>query len=343
MGFKPVDPVDSAMPYATRRPAETDAQRNKRERNERKALVARWVEQANVRHVPGAVTFGNQLWARFNLDDATNWHAHVTESQFLAELRSVLGKNLATRWRGRAGYLAVLADRALSNQTGDDLDLLPGFDPAAPTDAERKTGWWPITRMRRAIRQVIANGCPLASTACGPLMAFDGNAWRPVDDIRLRAAFSRCYNVCDGKNKPMGDAHYRHALDLTFRLMFDNSAPLALPAMLVARNAVLTIEPDGRMNAYPLQPLPNMNPDGSEPAIDWSDVDPITREYRPAMGKDAENHVLAGLFDGQHVAPAAAFAAIEAANVLYETRVLRQAVAETEAAPASPAPRRARL
>ncbi|RQT04349.1 hypothetical protein DF051_36940 [Burkholderia contaminans] len=331
------------MPYATRRPAETDAQRNKRERNERKALVARWVEQANVRHVPGAVTFGNQLWARFNLDDATTWHAHVTESQFLAELRSVLGKNLATRWRGRAGYLAVLADRALSNQTGDDLDLLPGFDPAAPTDAERKTGWWPITRMRRAIRQAIANGCPVASTPqqlkYGPLMAFDGNAWRPVDDSRLRAAFCRCYNVCDGKNKPIGDAHYRHALDLTF----DNADSVVLPAMLLAGNAVLTIAPDGRMNAYPLQPVPGMNPNGSESAIDWSDVDPLTREYQPVMSRDADDHVLEDLFAGQHVALATANAAIDAAHVRYETRALRQAAAEVEVASASPAPRRARL
>lgn len=322
-------------------PVETDAQRKKRERDDRKALVARWVEQFNVRHVRGAVTFGNHLWVSFILH--TDWDADMSEPQFLAALRSVLGKNLATRWRGNTGYLAVLADGVASNQTGDDLDLLPGFDPVPPTDAERKAGCWAINRMRQAIRQAIADGCPLASTACGPLIAFDGEAWRPIDETRLRAAFARCYNLQSVNEKAMGDAHFRHALNLTFRLNFGDGGPVVLPATLLAGNAVLTIEPDGRVNAYPLQPLPNMNLDGSEPAIDWLDVDPITREYRPAVSKDAENHVLAGLFGGQRVAPAAANAAIDAAHVLYETQALLQALAETEAAPTIPAPRRARL
>ncbi|OLL33516.1 hypothetical protein BTH42_00535 [Burkholderia sp. SRS-W-2-2016] len=328
----------------TAQPIESDARCKKRERNARKALVARWVEQANVRAVPGAVTFGNHLWAGFRVHDAKNWDAHVSESQFQAELRSVLGRNLATLWRGRRGYLAVCADDVLSYQTGDDIDLLPGFDPAPPTDAERKMGWRPITRVRQAIRQVIADGCPVASTPYdGPIMAFDDNAWRPVNDTRMRAAFSRCYNVGDSKYKPISDARYQHALALTFKLTFDESGPLALLEILPARNAVLTIDLDGRMDAYPFQPVPSMNLYVSEPAIDWSDVDPITREYRPAVSKDAENHVLAGLFDGQRVTPAAANAAIHAAHVLYETRTLLQALAETEAAPAIPAPRRARL
>ncbi|MDN7857963.1 hypothetical protein QZM81_19350 [Burkholderia cepacia] len=344
MGFKP---VGVATPFVMRAATtETDQQRKKRERDERaerKALVAHWVEQANVRHVPGAVTFGNHLWARFNLHHAANWDADISEPQFLAALRSVLGKNLATRWRGRRGYLAVLADDAQSNQTGVDLDLLPGFNPAPPTDAERKAGWWPITRMRLAIRQAIADGCLVASTPYGPLMVFDGNAWRPVDDALLRAAFSHCYNVCNGKSKPMSDAHYRHVLDLTFNWKFVIPDAVALPAMLLARNATLTIAPDGRMNAYPLQPVPGMNSDESEPAIDWLDVDPTTREYRPAVTRDAEYHVLVDLFDGKRVVLATGTAAIDAAHVRYETCALLQAVAETEAAPTNPAPRRARL
>lgn len=341
MGFKPVDAVDSLVPYATRRPVETDAQRKKRERNDRKALVAHWVEQANVRHVPGAVTSANDLGASFCRHDDMNWDGEVSIPGFLAALRAVLGPGLATRWHGSRGFLAVLADGVPSYQAGDDIDLLPGFDPAPPTDAERKARWWPINRMRQAIQQTIADGCAIASTPYGgPLLAFDGNVWRPVNDTRLRAAFSRCYNLGDAKYKPIGDAHYRHALNLTFKLTFDNTAPVALPQILPARNAVLTIAPDGCMFAYPLQPVPGMNPDEPGPAIDWSDVNPITREYRPAVSRDVEHHVLVDLFDEQRVVLATSNAAIDAAHVLYETRAL-QALAE--AAPTIPAPRRVRL
>ncbi|MFM0593984.1 hypothetical protein [Paraburkholderia dilworthii] len=341
-GVGSYSPHEHDVLAVTERPVETDAQCKKHERDERKALVRRWIEQAHVRHVAGAVTSSNRLWANFHFSDAMHGTTNVSESEFLAALRSALGRNLATRWRGRTGYLAVLADGVASHQTGDDIDLLPGFDPAPPTDDERRNTFWPIVRMRQAIGEAIANGLVLASL--GPLMAHDGTAWRLVDDTRLRDAFNRCFELYENNwTKPMGDAHHRHALNLTFKLTFDNSAGLVLPDVLPARNAMLTIAADGRMHAYPMQ---STVVDAAYldhlyvPDIDWSDVDPITREYQPAVNRDAENHVLDDLFEKHLVTGPVKDATIAAAHVRYETRALRAAM--TGAAAAS-APRRARL
>lgn len=97
-----------------RRPAravETDARRKRIERTARKARVARWIDNARPRYVPGAVTSGRGLFTAFRrTTPCTHEDEAVSMAEFLATLRVALGRNLAVP--GRPGYVAVIADDA---------------------------------------------------------------------------------------------------------------------------------------------------------------------------------------------------------------------------------------
>ncbi|MBR8384563.1 hypothetical protein KDX26_19385 [Burkholderia cenocepacia] len=298
-------------------------------KRERDALVARWIADAHVRHVPGAVTDGFGLYNAFCRHGGAVAEA-VQTNEFFASMRKALGRNLATRWQGRPNHMAVLADNVTSYQTGDDIDLLPGFDPAPPTAAERAVWNWPHLRLREAVEQEIATGRQLA-VAVRPqwCMAYDGNAWRPVDDTRLRAAFARCFALF-GIEK-MGQSAYQMALDAVMK-------DLEVPALLLARNAAVTVERSGRMRAYPVLPGTGSPQDRT---LDWSEVDDATGEYRP-VAKRGEPHVLDALLGDMYAYEQDVLDAIvECAHVRAEARELRQAAAEVEtAAPTAPGRRR---
>lgn len=287
-------------------------------KRERQALVAGWINEAHVRHVPGAVTDGFALYNAFCRHGGAVAEA-VTETEFFASMRKALGRNLAVRWQGRPHYLAVLADNVPSYQTGDDIDLLPDFDPAPPTAAEREIWNWPHRRLRKAVEQEIAAGRQLAVAVRQQWrMSYDGNAWRPVDDTRLRAAFARCFALF-GIEK-MGQSAYQIALDAVMK-------DLEMPALVLARNAVVTVEASGRMRAYPVLPGTGSPQDRT---LDWSDVDEATGEYRP-VAKRGEPHVLDALLGDMYAYEQEMLDAIaECAHVRAEGRELRQAVAEVE-------------
>ncbi|MBF3831150.1 hypothetical protein [Burkholderia pseudomallei] len=310
--------------------AETRPQRAKREREARKARITRWVEQAHVRVVPGAVTDNDILYKAF---DRTTPCASLDEtaekSEFLVALRAVLGRSLAVRWQGKPNYMAVIADNVPSYQTGDDIDLLPGFDPAPPTKAERAIWNWPHVRLREAVEQEIAAGRRLAIAArLHWLVVHDGNAWRPVDDTRLRAAFARCFALF-GIEK-MGQSAYQMALDAVMK-------DLAVPFLVLARNAAVTVERSGRLRAYPVQPGTG-SLQGRR--IDWSEVDDATGEYRP-VAQRGEPHVLDTMLAelSYHDFEVVEDMIMGQAHVRHEARALRQAATEA-AAPSAPARRR---
>lgn len=296
-------------------------------KRERQALIARWIDEAHVRHVPGAVTDAFGLYNAFCRHGGAVAEA-VTETEFFASMRKALGRNLAVRWQGRSHYMAVLADNVLSYQTGDDIDLLPNFDPAPPTSAERAIWNWPHRRLREAVEQEIAAGRQLAVAVRQQWrMAYDGNAWRPVDDTRLREAFARCFALF-GIEK-MGQSAYQMALDAVMK-------DLEVPALVLARNAAVTVEGSGRMRAYPVLPGTGSPQDRT---LDWSEVDDATGEYRPVATR-GEPHVLDALLGDMYAYEQGVLDAIaECAHVRAEARELRQAAAET-AAPAAPARRR---
>lgn len=287
-------------------------------KRERQTLIDRWIAEANVRHVPGAVTDAFGLYNAFCQHGGAVAEA-VQTNEFAAALRKALGRSLATRWQGRPHYMAVLADNVSSYQTGNDIDLLPDFDPVPPTNAERAVWNWPRLRVIEAVQQEIAAGRQLAVAArLHWLMAYDGNAWRPVDDARLRVAFARCFTLF-GIEK-MGQSAYRMALDA---LMED----LAVPFLVLARNAAVTVERSGRMRAYPVQPGTGSPQDRW---IDWPEVDDATGEYRP-VAKRGEPDVLDALLGDMYAYEQDVLDAIvECAHVRAEGRELRQAVAEVE-------------
>lgn len=110
--FWPVEPAplpnDESVPV---QPVETGAQRRKRERTARKARVARWIDNASPRYVPGAMTSGKGLFAEFRrTTPCTHEDEAVSMPEFMATLRVALGRNLATQ--GRPGYVEVIADDA---------------------------------------------------------------------------------------------------------------------------------------------------------------------------------------------------------------------------------------
>lgn len=296
-------------------------------KRERQTLIARWIDEAHVRHVPGAVTDAFGLYNGFCQHVGAMGEA-VQTNEFAAALRKALGRNLATVWQGRPHHVAVLADNVASYQTGDDFDLLPGFDPAPPTAAERSVWNWPHLRLRAAVEQEIAAGRQLAIGARSHwLMGYDGNAWRPADDTWLRAAFARCFDLFGIET--MGQSAYQMALDAVMK-------DLAVPFLMLARNAAVTVERSGRLRAYRVQPGTGSPQDR---CIDWAEVDDAGT-YRP-VAQRGEAHVLDALLSDVsfHDQDVLYDMLREQAHVRAEARELRQAAAET-AAPAAPARRR---
>ncbi|MDN4573653.1 hypothetical protein DBB29_08705 [Pandoraea cepalis] len=293
-------------------------------KRERQTLIDRWIADAQVRHVPGAVTDGFALYNAFCSHGGAVAEA-VTETEFFASMRKALGRNLAVRWQGRPNHMAVLADNVLSYQTGNDIDLLPDFDPAPPTSAERAIWNWPHRRLRKAVEQEIAAGRQLAVAVRQQWrMAYDGNAWRPVDDTRLRAAFARCFALF-GIGK-MGQSAYQMALDAVMK-------DLEVPALVLARNAAVTVEGSGRMRAYRVQPGAGSSHDRT---LDWSDVDEATGEYRPIIRR-GEPHVLDALLGDMYAYDQEVLDSImECAHIRAEGRELRQAADEVTEQPTAP-------
>ncbi|RAR66853.1 hypothetical protein C7401_102278 [Paraburkholderia unamae] len=298
-------------------------------KRERQALVAHWIDEAHVRHVPGAVTDAFGLYNAFCQHVGAMGEA-VQTNEFAAALRKALGRNLATVWQGRPHHMAVLADNVASYQTGDDFDLLPDFDPAPPTAAERSVWNWPHLRLRAAVEQEIAAGRQLAIGACSHwLMGYDGNAWRPAADTPLRAAFARCFDLFGIET--MGQSAYQMALDAVMK-------DLAVPFLMLARNAAVTVERSGRLCAYRVQPGTGSPQDRW---IDWAEVDDAGT-YRP-VAQRGEAHVLDALLSDVsfHDQEVLYDMLRDQAHVRAEARELRQAAAEIEVETASP--RRKRL
>lgn len=127
------------LPDDKRRPAqpvESDARRKRIERTARKARVARWIDNASPRYVPGAMTSGKGLFAEFRrTTPCTHEDEAVSMPEFMATLRVALGRNLAVP--GRPGYVAVIADDAASvAHVRNEKHMLRAVADAAMVEAE---------------------------------------------------------------------------------------------------------------------------------------------------------------------------------------------------------------
>lgn len=127
------------LPDDKRRPAqpvESDARRNRIERTARKARVARWIDNASPRYVPGAMTSGKGLFAEFRrTTPCTHEDEAVSMPEFMATLRVALGRNLAVP--GRPGYVAVIDDdAAIAARVRHEKHVLRAVADDAMTAAE---------------------------------------------------------------------------------------------------------------------------------------------------------------------------------------------------------------
>lgn len=127
---------DSVPARRLAQPVESDARRKRIERTARKARVARWIDNARPRYVPGAVTSGRGLFTAFRrTTPCTHEDEAVSMAEFLATLRVALGRNLAVP--GRPGYVAVIADdAAIVAHVRNEKHVLRAVADAAMVEAD---------------------------------------------------------------------------------------------------------------------------------------------------------------------------------------------------------------
>ncbi|WP_186020507.1 hypothetical protein [Burkholderia gladioli] len=237
------------------------------------------------------------------------------------------------------GEQPVTAARSWSIES---VDPLPGFDPAAPTDAERQEHGdeWPKVCVQRVLE-----ADPFIAIVYLPeqyrFFKFDGKAWRSVDDEALFAAMERCQRLLDGTSLVGRYLGFDHL----YSLLADDAL---VPTLLPVQNALLTLDiTTSTVRAYPSQ---NAARSGlghvHDVTIDWNDVD-VMGIYAPVVSRDAPYETIHAIVRACMYRAEIHNNLIDrlrdAAHARYETQALLQALAETEAAPAIPAPRRARL